>query len=71
MQASERATAKLKEAIRSLEEFPRIGRPLARSGMRERFVAFGKGAYIIRYYHSLRRDSIVILRIWHSREARR
>jgi len=34
-------------------------------------VPFGKAGYVVRYYQSARRDSIVILRIWHSREARR
>lgn len=71
LQASERAIGKLVTSIQSLRDFPGRGRPIAGLGMRELIVPFGKAGYVVRYYRSARRDSIVILRVWHSREARR
>lgn len=35
---------------------------------RELFIAFGAGAYVSRY--RIHYDAIVVIRIWHSREAR-
>ncbi len=70
-QASERAVEALVSGIRSLRDFPGRGRPVARFGLRELIVPFGKAGYVVRYYPSARRGEIVILRIWHSREARR
>jgi plasmid stabilization system protein ParE len=40
------------------------------TGARELIVPFGQSAYIVRYAHNARREEVVILRIWHSREAR-
>ena len=36
---------------------------------RELYVAFGAGAYVIKYRIEAK-DSVVIIRIWHSRENR-
>jgi plasmid stabilization system protein ParE len=33
-------------------------------------VPFGRSAYIVRFAHDAERVEVVILRIWHSREAR-
>jgi plasmid stabilization system protein ParE len=35
---------------------------------RELFVPFGVGAYVLRY--RLREETIVVIRVWHSRELR-
>jgi plasmid stabilization system protein ParE len=35
---------------------------------RELFVPFGAGAYVLRY--RIHADTIVVLRVWHSREER-
>ncbi|HVC36323.1 MAG TPA: type II toxin-antitoxin system RelE/ParE family toxin [Candidatus Dormibacteraeota bacterium] len=53
-----------------LKDTPRIGRHMPdNDGKREIFVAFAAGAYVIRYKFEAE-DTIVIIRIWHSRENR-
>jgi len=53
-----------------LEEAPEAGRPLSDgTGRRELFLPFGAGSYVLRY----RRDTtgtVVVVRVWHSRENR-
>jgi plasmid stabilization system protein ParE len=53
-----------------LKSSPRIGRPMSDdTGRRELFVNFGAGAYVLRYI--LENDnSVVIIRVWHSKENR-
>jgi plasmid stabilization system protein ParE len=49
---------------------PEIGRPMADgTERRELFLAFGKGAYVIRYMLAPPATAVV-LRVWHSREDR-
>jgi hypothetical protein len=38
--------------------------------MRELVVPFGGSAYVIRFAIDATRDEVVVLRIWHGREAR-
>ena len=64
------AVAALAAAIESLAAFPERGRPIGAVGLRELIVPFGNLAYVVRYFHSRRRDALVILRIWHGREER-
>jgi plasmid stabilization system protein ParE len=53
-----------------LKNTPRLGRPMPEDDdRRELFLAFGAGAYVIRYKLELE-DTVVIIRIWHSRENR-
>jgi plasmid stabilization system protein ParE len=68
--AARRAVAVLTAAIQSLEVFPERGRPSGSSKLRELIVPFGRGSYVIRYAYRQQSDEVVILRIWHSREAR-
>ena len=53
-----------------LETSPRIGRPMSdRTARRELFLAFGAGAYVLRYI--LEDDNtVVVIRVWHSKENR-
>ncbi len=69
-EAAERAVTALREAISSLEVFPERGRPSGIPGLRELVVPFGRYAYVVRYVHLPQRDSLVVVRLWHSREAR-
>ena len=39
--------------------------------MRELVVPFGHSAYVVRYAHDAQRQEIVIMRLWHGREARK
>jgi plasmid stabilization system protein ParE len=68
--AAQRAVSAIVRAIDSLVLFPDRGRPSAVAGLRELIVPFGRSAYIVRFAHDAGRAEILILRIWHSREAR-
>ena len=53
-----------------LETSPRIGRPMSdRTARRELFLAFGAGAYVLRYV-LVDDNTVVIIRVWHSKETR-
>jgi plasmid stabilization system protein ParE len=55
---------------RRLKSTPRIGRPMPdETGRRELFISFGAGAYVIRYKYS-GESTVIIVRVWHSREDR-
>jgi len=52
-----------------LSDFPEIGMPLGdKLKRRELFLAFGAGAYVLRYV--LTEKNIVVIRVWHSLEDR-
>lgn len=53
-----------------LEATPRIGRPMDDdTDRRELFMAFGAGAYVLRYMLE-QSGAVVVIRVWHSRENR-
>jgi plasmid stabilization system protein ParE len=60
----------LRRAVGSLEVFPGRGRPSGIPGVRELVVPFGRSAYVVRYLHDREKETIVVVRIWHGREAR-
>lgn len=63
-----RAAEEIAKGIETLAEFPDRGRPMLRSGRREVFIPFGRGAYVIQYRVI---DQVVfVARIFHSREDR-
>lgn len=68
--AAQRAVAVLVRAIDSLVLLPDRGSPSGVSGARELIVPFGRSAYVVRFVHDSQGDEIIILRIWHGREAR-
>jgi plasmid stabilization system protein ParE len=68
--AAQRAIATLSRAIRSLENAPERGRPAGTPEIRELIVPFGRSAYILRYAHDRLGQEVIILRLWHGREAR-
>ena len=63
-----RAVSAILGAIDKLELFAERGRPSAVSGLRELIIPFGRSSYVVRYF--VDGEAIVILRIWHGREAR-
>ncbi len=67
---AQRAVAVLDAAVQSLQTFPERGRPSGSPGVRELIVPFGQSSYVVRYAHLAESDEIVIVRIWHGREAR-
>jgi plasmid stabilization system protein ParE len=68
--AAQRAAATLTSAIQSLENAADRGRPSGIPEIRELIVPFGRSAYILRYTHDGAREEVIILRLWHGREAR-
>jgi plasmid stabilization system protein ParE len=68
--AAERAIATLVAAIQSLDNFPERGRPSGAANLRELIVPFGRSSYVLRYAYRAEADEIVVIRLWHSREAR-
>ena len=68
--AAQRAGQTILEAANKLEKFPELGWPMNDgTGRRELFQPFGAGSYVLRYI--LDNKTIVIIRVWHSKENRR
>ncbi|MHB1591802.1 MAG: type II toxin-antitoxin system RelE/ParE family toxin [Sulfuricella sp.] len=54
-----------------LEKFPELGAPMGDDTRRRQvFTAFGAGDYVLRYRLNQNGDPVII-RVWHSREARK
>jgi plasmid stabilization system protein ParE len=67
--AAERAVRAIQLGAKRLKELPRIGHRMDDdTGRRELFIPFGAGAYVLRY--RIDRDTVIVIRVWHSREAR-
>jgi len=67
--AARRALDAIWRAFEMLEAFPELGRATEDSEIRQIVVRFGAVGYISRYT-KLSNGEILILRIWHGREAR-
>lgn len=60
----------LKRSAKLLTDFPEIGSPMEdETKRRELFIPFGAGCYVLRYI--IYRESVVIIRVWHSKEHRK
>jgi plasmid stabilization system protein ParE len=68
-EAARRAAVAIKAQARHLEQSPDSGLPMNDGERRQVFLAFGAGAYVLRYRRN-REDDVVIVRVWHSRETR-
>jgi plasmid stabilization system protein ParE len=69
-EAAEKAASNIIRGSNLLKRSPRIGRLVSDDkDKRELFIAFGAGAYVIRYRLEAE-ESVVIVRVWHSRENR-
>ena len=67
--AAGRAARAIRASSDRLLDTPEIGRPLADgTGRRELVIPFGAGAYVLRY--RVHDDTVVVIRVWHNREAR-
>ena len=70
LMAANKAAAAILEGAELLLTAPRLGRALPDSvGRRELIIPFAGGAYVLHYMLE-GRETIVILRVWHSREER-
>ena len=69
-EAAAKAASIILEGAVQLRTLPHIGRPMPdETGRRELFVAFGAGAYVIRYIQQAD-STVVVIRVWHSCENR-
>ena len=69
-ESAKQASISILRGANILIHSPRLGRPMPdETGRREIFVAFGAGAYVLRY-KLLNENSVVIIRVWHSKENR-
>lgn len=67
--AARRMALTLSGRARYLEKFPEAGRPMGDElGLRELFVPFGEGAYVLRY--KIHKKRVIVVRVWHCRELR-
>jgi toxin ParE1/3/4 len=68
--AARRALALIWTAIDRLQEFPAMGMPTKHARIRQFVVRFGASGYIVRYNVMAETKDILIMRVWHGREAR-
>jgi plasmid stabilization system protein ParE len=69
-QAADECILTVLDRTKLLKGSPRLGRPMPdETGRRELFIAFGAGAYVIRYRLE-DTETVTIIRVWHSRESR-
>lgn len=67
--AADRAGRVLQTGAKRLIDFQEIGNPMNDgTGRRESFLPFGAGSYVLRYM--IDNKTIVIIRVWHSKEQR-
>ena len=67
--AAERAVRAVQVGAKRLLEYPLMGHRMDdETERRELYVPFGIGAYVLRY--RIKDDTIIVIRVWHSREAR-
>ena len=68
-EAAKRALLTIFVALEQLEEFPDLGRPTEDPTIRQLIIPFGARGYVARYTVRGSGD-ILVLRLWHGREAR-
>ena len=57
-------------ALEKVQEFPNLGRRTEDAEIRQIVIRFGAAGYILRYTILPERGDVLVLRIWHGREAR-
>lgn len=68
--AAARAARVILDGADLLQSIPEIGRLMNdETGRRELVISFGAGAFVLRYMWD-KYDTVVIIRVWHSRENR-
>ena len=69
-EAAKRALRGIFAALEKLEAFPDLGRPTEDVDIRQIVICFGAAGYIVRYTVLPESGDILVLRLWHGREAR-
>ena len=68
--AAARAARAILDGAGYLQSIPDIGRPMDDdTGRREWVISFGAGAFVLRYLRDAN-DTVVIIRVWHTKEKR-
>ena len=67
--AARRAMGVIFATLDKVQDFPTLGRPTEDADIRQVVVRFGAAGYIVRYT-LLENGDILVLRVWHGREAR-
>ena len=57
-------------APEKLQDYPDLGRPTEDADIRQIVIRFGAAGYIVRYTILPASGDVLVLRIWHGREAR-
>jgi len=69
-EAAGRALKAIFAAVERLEDFPDLGRPTEDANIRQLVISFGAAGYVLRYTVLRGNGDILVLRLWHGREAR-
>ena len=69
--AAKRALAAIWAALERVERFPALGRPTEDPDIRQVVIRFGDAGYIVRYSVLTEDQSVLVMRIWQGREARK
>ena len=67
-EAAKRALRTIFAALARVEAFPDLGRPTEDADIRQIVIPFGGAGYIVRY--TVLQSDVLVLRLWHGREAR-
>lgn len=68
-EAAKRALGRIFAVLEKLQDFPQLGRPTEDADIRQIVIRFGSAGYIVRYV-VLANSDILMIRLWHGREAR-
>ena len=68
-EAAKRALRTIFAVLERVQEFPDLGRPTEDADIRQIVIRFGAAGYIVRYT-VLPGGDVLVLRLWHGREAR-
>ena len=69
-EAAKRALHAIFAALERVQEFPDLGRPTEDADIRQLVIRFGAAGYIVRYTNLRDSGDVLVLRLWHGREAR-
>lgn len=69
--AAQKAMLAIDEGLAMLQDNPFMGLKMdGNPDYRQLYVPFGKNAYVLRYRIHQEQDTLVVVRVWHSREDR-
>jgi toxin ParE1/3/4 len=68
--AAKRALSVIFAALEKLQDFPDLGRPTEDADIRQVVIRFGAAGYILRYAILPASRDVLVLCVWHGREAR-